>query len=124
MYAVLEEHVEESGRDVSPVSKELPVEPPCQDSPYLRIPVIHVCASETERYDLSPVVADKMQLEAVTPSHRPLAVPGQPLEHLVGIAAQVMADGNHRGVHETDARATAKGGEVQEEHHCKLSNRK
>ena len=79
MYAVLEEYVEESGRDVSPVGKELHVEPLCLDCPYLRIPVIHVCASETERYNLSSVVADEVQLEAVTPSHRPLAVPVQPI---------------------------------------------
>lgn len=58
-----------------------------------------------------------MQLEAVTPSHCPLPVCGQSLEDLVGIAAQVVADWHHRGVHETDARAAPEGGEVQEEHH-------
>ena len=117
VYAILEEHVKELGRDVSPVSKQFTVEPFCQDSPHLWIPVVHMGACETEGYDLSPVVADKVQLETVTPSHRSLSVSGQPLEHLVGIASQVVAYGNHRGVHETDARAFAEGGEVEEEHH-------
>jgi hypothetical protein len=40
-----------------------------------------------------------------------------PPEHPVGIAAKVVAYGNHRGVHETDARALAEGREVEEKHH-------
>ena len=58
-----------------------------------------------------------MQLETVTPPHRPLAVSGKALEYPIGIAAQVMADWNHRGIHEADAGAFAEGGEVEEEHH-------
>ena len=117
VYPVLKEHLEQSRRDVSPVCKEFAVEGLCQDGPDLRIPVVHVGSCEAERDDLSPVIADKMQLEAVTPSHRPLPVCGQSLEDLVGITAQIVADGNHRGVHETDARTASEGGEIQEEHH-------
>lgn len=117
MYAVLEEHLKEPRRDVPHVSKEFPVDGLCQDSPDLRIPVVHIGSRKAECDDLSSVVADKMQLEAVAPAHRPLSVSGQSLGHLVGIAAQVVADGDHRGVHEADARTAAEGGEVQEEHH-------
>ena len=120
VYAVLEEHVEELGRDVSPVGKQLTVEPFCQNSPHLWIPVVHMGTCETEGYDFPPVVADEVQLETVTPSHRSLSVSGQPLEHFVGITSQVVAYGNHRGVHETDARTATEGGEVEEEHHLEV----
>ena len=117
MNAILEEHVEEPWRDVSPVGEEFPVERLGHDCPDLRIPVVHVGTREAERDDLSPVVADEVQLEAVTPAHRTLAVCGQPPEHLVGIAAEIVAHWHHRGVHEADTRAAAEGGEIQEEHH-------
>lgn len=58
-----------------------------------------------------------MQLKAVTPSHRPLAVRRQALEYLIDIAAQVMAHGYHRGVHKTDAAAFAKALKLHEKHH-------
>lgn len=117
MYSILKEHVEEPWRNVSPVGKELSVEVLCQYSPYFGIPVIDVGPREAECDDLAPVVADQMQLEAVTPSHRPLPVCGHPLEDFVGIAAQIVTDRHHRGVHEADARAAPEGREVQEEHH-------
>ena len=46
-----------------------------------------------------------------------LAVRCYVLEDLVGIAAQVMAHGYHRGIHEADAAALAKATELHEEHH-------
>jgi len=72
---------------------------------------------KTEHYDLSPVIANEMQLESVAPSHRPLPVSGQSGEYLVGIPAQVVAYGYHGGVYEGDASAPPEGVEVQEEHH-------
>ena len=100
-----------------PVGKELSVKRLGQDCPDLRVSVVHVGSRETERDDLSPVVADQMQLEAVTPSHRPFPVRSQAFEHLVGITSEIVADWNHRGIHEADARAAPEGREVQEEHH-------
>ena len=87
------------------------------DSLYFGVSVVHIGSREAERDDLSPVVADEVKLESVTPPHRPLAVCGQSPEHLVGIAAEIMAYWHHRGVHEADACAVAEGGEIQEEHH-------
>ena len=109
MYSVGKERIKQVGRDISPVSKELPVNSLAEHSPYLRIPVIHVGPCKTEHYDLSSVVADEMQFEPVTPSHRPLPVSGKTGENLVGIP--------HGGVHEGDASAPPEGVEVQEEHH-------
>ncbi len=117
MYAPVEEVLEERLFDVSPVGEDLSVEFFGEDCPHLFVPVIHICACKTKGYDLSAVIAQKVQLEAVTPSHRPLAVRRQALEHLVGIAAQVVAHGYHRGVHKTDAAAFAKALKLHEEHH-------
>ena len=58
-----------------------------------------------------------MQLETVAPAHRALAIGGHPLEDLVGVAAQVVAHGNHGAIHERDACAGSEGPEVEEEHH-------
>ena len=58
-----------------------------------------------------------MQLETVTPAHRPFPVSSQSLEHLVGITSEIVADGHHRGVHEADACTAPEGREVEEEHH-------
>lgn len=117
MYAPVEEVLEERLFDVSPVGEDLSVEFFGEDCPHPFVPVIHICACKTKGYDLSAVIAQKVQLEAVTPSHRPLAVRRQALEHLVGIAAQVVAHGYHRGVHKTDAAAFAKALKLHEEHH-------
>ena len=117
VYSVLKEHVEEPWRDVAPVGKEFAIEALGHDSPYFGVSVVHIGSREAERDDLSPVIADEVKLESVTPPHRPLAVCGQSPEHLVGIAAEIMAYWHHRGVHEADACAVAEGGEIQEEHH-------
>ncbi len=105
------------GEIYPPVCKELSVKRLGQDCPDLRVSVVHVGSRETERDDLSPVVADQMQLEAVTPSHRSFPVGSQAFEDLVGITSEIMADWNHCRVHEADACTAPEGREVQEEHH-------
>ena len=109
MYSVGKERIKQVRWDVSPVSKEFPLDSLAKHSPYLRIPVIHVGPCKTEHYNLSPVIANEMQLESVAPSHRPLPVSGQSGEYLVGIPAQIVAYGYHGGVHEGDASALPPG---------------
>ena len=53
----------------------------------------------------------------MTPSHSSLAVRSYALEYLVGITSEVVANGHHRGIHETDAAALAEAAEFHEEHH-------
>ena len=55
-----------------------------------------------------------MELEPVKPPHRALADFGHALEHLVGLDALVMADGNLGGVHETYAGARTKAYQTDE----------
>ena len=68
MDSVLEQHVEEPWRNVSPVGKELSVKCLGQDRPYLRVPVIHIGPCEAECDNLPSVIADQMQFEAMAPS--------------------------------------------------------
>ena len=58
-----------------------------------------------------------MQLEAVAPSHRALAVLGKAGEHLVGVPPEVVAHGNHRAVNERYPGAFAEGVQPHEQQH-------
>lgn len=116
MYAIFKKVLKKSWRDVPPVSKKPAVQLFGKYVPDFGIPVIHIGSGKTEGDDFSPVIAGEMQLEPVTPPHRPLPVRGHALENLVGIASEVMTDRNHRAVHETDTRTAAKGIKLKEKH--------
>ena len=119
VYAPVKQALEKLGADVSPVCEHLSVQMPCEDCPNSLVPVVYVCLCKTKRYDLSAVVANDVQLEAVAPAHRTLSVGGQPIEHFVEVPADVVADGDHGGVREADARAVAESRQVQEHHQRK-----
>ena len=57
-----------------------------------------------------------MQLEAMTPTHRSLSVPGKSIKHLVEFPSHVVAYRNHRTVDETNARALSKTLDAHEGH--------
>ena len=57
-----------------------------------------------------------MQLETMTPAHRSLSVLVKSIKHLVEIPSHVVAYGNHRAVHETNARALSKTLDAHEDH--------
>ena len=57
-----------------------------------------------------------MQLEAMTPTHRSLSVPGKSIKHLVEFPSHVVAYWNHRTVDETNARALSKTLDAHEGH--------
>ena len=63
------------------------------------------------------VVAQQVQLEAVTPSHGTLPVLGQPLEDFVEVTSDVVAYRDHGAVDKRNARAFAEGIEFHEHHH-------
>ena len=117
VYAVLEEVVEESLRDVSSVGEQPAVQILCQHLPHLGVAVVGVGRGEAEGDDFRLVVADEVQLEPVAPTHRPLPVVGKPIEYLVHIPPDVVADGYHGGVHVAHAVAPAERTHFQEEHH-------
>ncbi len=117
IYSVFKDYVEEPWRDMPLFGKEFTFESLCYDNLHLRIPVFHI-GSRKLKVIISPLsLQTKYSLsEAVVPSYRPLTVCSQVFEHLVGIAAKVMADMFHLGVYEVDTGTAAESREVQEEH--------
>lgn len=103
-------------RDISFVCKQLAIQTFSKDFEYFRILIADICASKYECYNLTSVIARQMQLEAMAPSHGPLAVCCYSLEHLVGVTPQIVAYRNHCGIHKCNACASAEGTEVEEEH--------
>ena len=65
---------------------------------------------------ISPVVTSEVQLEAMAPSHRAFLVGGHALEYLVGMTPELWQTGDHRAVHEADARTAAEGMEFEGKH--------
>ena len=57
-----------------------------------------------------------MKLEAMTPPHCSLSVLSKSIKHLVEIPSHIVAYGNHRAVHETNARALSKTLDAHEGH--------
>ena len=66
--------------------------------PYFQVSVIHVSWCKTECYDFSTVIAHKVQLKTVTPSHCAFSVFGKATEHFIGIPAYIMTNGYHCAV--------------------------
>ncbi len=60
-----------------------------------------------------------MQLEAVTPSHRALSVPGKAGKDLVVISSHIVTYGYHSAVNIGDSRTMSEGIELHEQHHLK-----
>ena len=102
--------------DISSAGKHLSIEFLGEHFPHPAIPVVDVCSREIKGYNLPRVVAQQVQLEAVTPSHGTLPVPGQPIEDFVEVASDVVAHRDH-GVDKRNARAFAEGIEFHEHHH-------
>ena len=76
MYVVHEEHLKKVLADVPPVGKEFPEESLRKLSVLQRFPVIGAAWRELPLYNLSPLIDDQVQLEAVEPTHRALALRG------------------------------------------------
>lgn len=82
---VIKQGVKQLGRDVASVCKDLSIQVFCQYFPYLWIPVVNIRSCKTGCYDFSPIIAQQMKFEFMTPSHCAFAIGGHPFEYLVGI---------------------------------------
>ena len=103
IYAALKERLEEFLLYISPVGEDLPVKMFGKHAPYPVITIVNVSRCQTESYDLSGVIIDEVQLEAVAPSHRAFSTFRQTGKHLVAMSPEVMAYGNHCTVYESNA---------------------
>ena len=113
--ALVEEVLKELLLDVELVGKHFAVERLGEDPPHPWAPVVYVCGSQAEGEHIAHLVAQQMKLEPMTPTHRPLSVLGKPIKNLVEFPSHVVAYGNHRTVHETNARALSKTLDAHEE---------
>ena len=52
---------------------------------HIRVLVADICTSKYKRYYLASVIARKVELKAMAPTHCSFSVSGNSLEHLIGI---------------------------------------
>lgn len=83
MYAAVKERLEEFLLYISPVGEDLSIKMFGKHAPYSVITFVNVSRCQTESYDLSGVVADEVQLEAVAPSHRAFSIFARPANTLL-----------------------------------------
>ena len=115
VYVIDEEHLKEVLADVSPVREEFSEEP-FREPPVLQgFPVVYIARGELPLDDLATVVDDQVQLEAIEPAHRALALGRPPLHRLVLLLALDVAGDQRRGVYDGNTRALAQGACLQEQ---------
>ena len=83
MDALVEEVLKEFLLDVPLVGKNFAVEHFGEDLPHPGTPVVYVCGSQAAGEHVAHIVAQQMQLEAMTPTRRSLSVLGKSIKHLV-----------------------------------------
>ena len=115
VYVIDEEHLKEVLADVPPVREELSEEPFREPPVFQGFPVIYIARGELPLDDFAPVVDDQVQLEAIEPSHRALALGRPPLHRLVLLLALDVAGDQRRGVYDGNTRALAQGACLQEQ---------
>ena len=115
VYVIDKEHLKEVLADVPPVCEELAEELLGEPPVLQRLPVIDIARSELPTDDLAPVVDDQVQLEAIEPAHRALALGRPPLHRLVLLLALDVAGDQRRGVYDGNTRALAQGACLQEQ---------
>ena len=76
----------------------------------------HNCTSKYKRYYLASVIARKVELKAMAPTHCPFSVSGNFLEYLIGISPEIMAYGYHRGINECYAVTSSESSQIKKEH--------
>ena len=76
----------------------------------------HNCTSKYKRYYLASVIARKVELKAMAPTHCSFSVSGNSLEYLIGISPEIMAYGYHRGINECYAGTHSERTQIKKEH--------
>ena len=112
LYAILKEKVKQFLRDIAFVSKQLAVQSFSKNLEHIRILVADICAGKDKRYYLPSVIACKMELEAMAPTHSSLSVSGNTLEYLIGVSPEIMAYRYHRGIYECYASTSPESSQI------------
>ena len=83
---------------------------------HIRVLVADICTSKYKRYYLASVIARKVELEAMAPTHCSFSVSGNSLEYLIGISPEIMAYAYHRGINKGYAGTSSESSQIKEEH--------
>ena len=83
---------------------------------HIRILVADICACKDKGYYLASVIARKVELKAMAPTHCSFSVSSNSLEYLIGISPEIMAYGYHRGINECYAGTSSESSQIKKEH--------
>ena len=86
---------------------------------HIRILVADICACKDKRYYLASVIARKVELKAMAPTHCSFSVSSNSLEYFIGISPEIMAHWNHRRINECYAGTSSESSQIKEEHELK-----
>lgn len=116
LYPILKEEVKQLLRNVAFVSEQLAIQTFSKNLEHIRVLVADICTSKYKRYYLASVIARKVELKAMAPTHCSFSVSGNSLENLIGISPEIMAYGYHRGINECYAGASSESSQIKKEH--------
>ena len=83
---------------------------------HIRGLVADICTSKYKRYYLASVIARKVELKAMTPTHSSFSVSGNSLEYLIGVSPEIMAYWYHRRINKGYAGTPSECTQIKEEH--------
>ena len=113
LYSILKEEVKQLLRNIAFVSEQLAMQPFSKNLEHIRVLVADICTSKYKRYYLASVIARKVELKAMAPTHCSFSVSGNSLENLIGISPEIMAYGYHRGINECYAGTSSESSQIE-----------
>ena len=116
LYSILKKEVKQLLRNIAFVSEQLAIQPFSKNLEHIWVFVADICTSKYKRYYFASVIARKVELKAMAPTHCPFSVSGNSLEYLIGISPEIMAYGYHRGINECYAGTSSESSQIKEEH--------
>ena len=85
LYSILKEEVKQLLRNIAFVSEQLAVQSFSKNLEHIRVLVADICTSKYKHYYLASVIARKVELKAMAPTHCSFSVSGNSLEYLIAM---------------------------------------
>ena len=98
------------------VCEQLAIQTFSKNLEHIRVLVADICTSKYKRYYLASVIARKVELKAMAPTHCSFSVSGNSLEYLIGVSPEIMAYWNHRRINKGYAGTPSECTQIKEEH--------
>ena len=116
LYSILKEEVKQLLRYIAFVCEQLAIQTFSKNLEHIRVLVADICTSKYKRYYLASVIARKVELKAIAPTHCSFSVSGNSLEYLIGVSPEIMAYWNHRRINKGYAGTPSECTQIKEEH--------